>query len=60
MILTVEIVTIFHGLSMGRVGLVEVGKGAEGSAILVDFSILPLLEGAAEHKSNYCKESIRY
>lgn len=44
---------------MGRIGLVEVGEGAEGSAILVDFSVLPFLERAAEHNQIIAREILK-
>jgi hypothetical protein len=37
---------------VGEVGVVEVGEGAKGSAILVDLAILALLHRAAEHLIN--------
>lgn len=39
---------------MFGIGLVEVGEGTECSAVLVDLAVLPFLERAAEHQSNYC------
>lgn len=54
MILTAGRGTIFHGLAVFGIGLVEVREGTECSAVLVDLAVLPFLERAAEHQSNYC------